>query len=138
MNLRALLLSAGVAASFCALGCQQEGKAYTDEEIEALAVEKAKKIMEEEKERAMLEEQKRQEEIARLKKEEQERKRVQAEFINALVRAGSKEYDKKMAELRAELDQAVKDEKTDAAERIRAEIDGLKKAFDRYKSEGVK
>jgi molecular chaperone GrpE (heat shock protein) len=73
-----------------------------------------------------------------LKKLEQARKKQMDEFINALVKAGSKEYDKKMAQLRAELDQAVKDEKTDAAERIRAEIEGLKKAFEKAKTEGVK
>jgi hypothetical protein len=119
-------------------GCQSDSKTYTEEELNAKAAEMAKQIIEEEKEMALLEEQKRMAEAERLKKEEQERRKREAEFINALVRAGSKEYDKKMVALRAELDQAIKDEKSDAAEKIRAEIEALKKAFEKYKTEGFK
>ena len=138
MNLRAFLLPVGLAAAFCALGCQTEGKTYTEEEMTAAAEARARQIIEEEKRKAEEAEQKRLAELEKAKQEELARKKMQAEFINALVRAGSKEYDKKMADLRAELDQAVKDEKSDAAERIRAEIEALKKAFEKYKTEGLK
>jgi len=133
MKLRAFLLPVGLVAAFCALGCQTEAK-YTEEDARAMA----KQMIEEEKRLAEEAEQKRLAEIEEQKQKERALKKQQADFINALVKAGSKEYDRKMADLRAELDQAVKDEKSDAAERIRAEIEALKKAFEKYKTEGIK
>jgi len=133
MNLRAFLLPVGLVAAFCAIGCQSEAK-YTEEDARAMA----KQMMEDEKRKAEEAEQKRLAEIEEQKQKELAEKKKQAAFINALVKAGSKEYDRKMAELRAELDQAVKDEKSDAAERIRLQIEEMKKAFEKYKTEGLK
>jgi len=137
MSLRALLPSAVSIALLRAIGCKSD-KTMTEEEAKTMATEMAKQMVEAEKQKEMQELQKQREEAERVKKEEQERKRRESQFINSLVKAGSKEFDRKMADLRLELDQALKDGKVDVAERTKAEIESMKKAFEKYKNEGFK